>query len=135
METCCSIKFNNRRDLVIEEMKKEMGNLAKTEADIFPDSKIGNWMKLIWDLMEKPETSVASRIMNFISISMILLSTMGMCLNTISIVAGNKINQSQSSCCLHTVFKTQKCWDFFNNQPYTYILYTTWHSGNQPHTK
>ena len=88
METCCSIKFNNRRDLVIEEMKKEMGNLAKTEADIFPDSKIGNWMKLIWDLMEKPETSVASRIMNFISISMILLSTMGMCLNTISIVAG-----------------------------------------------
>ena len=101
METCCSIKFNNRRDLVIEEMKKEMGNLAKTEADIFPDSKIGNWMKLIWDLMEKPETSVASRIMNFISISMILLSTMGMCLNTISIVAGNKINQSQSSYCLH----------------------------------
>ena len=101
METCCSIKFNNRRDLVIEEMKKEMVNLAKTEADIFPDSKIGNWMKLLWDLMEKPETSIASRIMNFISISMILLSTMGMCLNTISIVAGNKINQSQSSCCLH----------------------------------
>ena len=90
METCCSIKFNNRRDLVIEEMKKEMGNLAKTEADIFPDSKVGNWMKLIWDLMEKPETSVASRIMNFISISMILLSTMGMCLNTISIVAGKQ---------------------------------------------
>ena len=94
MESCCSIKFNNRRDLVIEEMKKEMVNLAKTEADIFPNSKIGNWMKLIWDLMEKPETSIASRIMNFISISMILLSTMGMCLNTISIVAGNKINQS-----------------------------------------
>ena len=98
METCCSIKFNNRRDLVIEEMKKEMVNLAKTEADIFPNSKIGNWMKLIWDLMEKPETSIASRIMNFISISMILLSTMGMCLNTISIVAGNNTNQSQSSC-------------------------------------
>ena len=98
METCCSIKFNNRRDLVIEEMKKEMVNLAKTEADIFPDSKIGNWMKLIWDLMEKPETSIASRIMNFISISMILLSTMGMCLNTISIVAG-KINQRAVAVC------------------------------------
>ena len=88
MESCCQLKFNNRRDAVIQEMKKEMVNLHDTESDVFPDNKLGNWMKFIWDLMEKPETSIAARILNFISIAMIILSTVGMCLNTISIIAG-----------------------------------------------
>ena len=88
MEPCCQIKFNNRRDAVILEMKKEISlyKLVNTESEVFPDGKRG--MKIIWDLMEKPETSVAAKILNVISISMIILSTAGMCFNTIEIVAG-----------------------------------------------
>ena len=90
MEPCCQIKFNNRRDAVILEMKKEISlyKLVNTESEVFPDGKIGKIMKIIWDLMEKPETSVAAKILNVISISMIILSTAGMCFNTIEIVAG-----------------------------------------------
>ena len=94
MEPCCQVKFNNRRDAVILEMKKEINlyKLVNTESEVFPSGKIGKCMKIIWDLMEKPETSSAAKILNFISIAMIVLSTAGMCLNTIAIVAGTLTN-------------------------------------------
>lgn len=50
--------------------------------------QIGLCMKLIWDMMEKPETSLAARILNFISLSLIIMSTIGMCISTFPIFAG-----------------------------------------------
>ena len=48
----------------------------------------GYYMRFLWDLMEKSETSFAARIVSFISISFIIVSTIGMTLNTIPSVAG-----------------------------------------------
>ena len=62
--------------------------MKKEEPDIFPETQCGNYMRFLWDLMEKPETSFAARIVSFISISFIIISTIGMTLNTIPSVAG-----------------------------------------------
>ena len=88
LEACCQNKFNLRKEAIMEEMKKELLNIKKEEPDVFPDSQCGNYMRFIWDLMEKPETSSAARIVSFISISFIIISTIGMTLNTIKSVAG-----------------------------------------------
>ena len=44
-------------------------------------------MRFLWDLMEKSETSFAAQCVSFISLSFILVSTVGMCLNTIPAIA------------------------------------------------
>ena len=53
-------------------------------------------MRFIWDLMEKPETSLAARIVGYISISFIIVSTIGMTLNTIKAIAGVDENGNQT---------------------------------------
>ena len=49
-------------------------------------------MRFLWDLMEKSETSFAAQCVSFISLSFILVSTVGMCLNTIPAIAEKEDN-------------------------------------------
>ena len=49
-------------------------------------------MRFLWDLMEKSETSFAAQCVSFISLSFILVSTVGMCLNTIPAIADKDDN-------------------------------------------
>ena len=67
LETCCQNKFNLRKEYIEEEIKKELLNIKQEEPDIFPETKCGNYMRFIWDLMEKSETSFAARIVSFLS--------------------------------------------------------------------
>jgi len=69
-------------------MKKELLNIKKEEPDVFPETRCGGYMRFLWDLMEKSETSFAARVVSFISISFIIVSTIGMTLNTIPSIAG-----------------------------------------------
>lgn len=88
LESCCQNKFNLRKEAIMDEMKKELLSIKKEEPDVFPQTQCGNYMRFLWDLMEKPETSLAARIVSFISISFIIISTIGMTLNTIPSIAG-----------------------------------------------
>ena len=88
LETCCQGKFNIRKEAIMEEMKKELLNIKKEEPDVFPETRCGGYMRFLWDLMEKSETSFAARVVSFISISFIIVSTIGMTLNTIPSIAG-----------------------------------------------
>lgn len=87
LEMCCQNKFNLRKEAIMEEMKKELLNIKKEEADVFAETTCGRYMRFLWDLMEKPETSFAARVVSFISISFIIVSTIGMTLNTIPSIA------------------------------------------------
>ena len=89
LESCCQNKFNIRKEAIMDEMKKELLNIKKEEPDVFPDSRCGGYMRFLWDLMEKSETSFAARVVSFISISFIIVSTIGMTLNTIPSIAGD----------------------------------------------
>ena len=37
---------------------------------------------MLWNLMEKPHTSLPAKVISLISVSLVLLSTLAMCLNT-----------------------------------------------------
>ena len=87
MEGCCLNAFNLRLEAIMEEMKKELLDVKKDNPDIFPDNLCGRYMKFIWDLMEKPETSFAANCVSFLSLGFIIVSTIGMCLNTLESIA------------------------------------------------
>ena len=72
----------------MEEMKKQLLDEKKDEPDVYPDNFCGRYMRFIWELMEKSETSFAAKCVNFISLSFIIVSTVGMTLSTIPEIAG-----------------------------------------------
>jgi potassium voltage-gated channel Shab-related subfamily B protein 1 len=69
LELCCQNKYHQKKDHVLEEMKKE-ADLLKVEKE---EENIGqrccaNSRKKIWDLVEHPHTSKAARVWFFLYI-------------------------------------------------------------------
>lgn len=62
LDLCCQQRYHQRRDNVFEEMKKEQESLKEQEEELFGTSKIQRYQKFVWDLLEKPQTSVAARV-------------------------------------------------------------------------
>merc|ERR1719510_2042481 len=82
LESCCQNKFNTRKEHVVDEMKKEAANIKKEVEEDFGPGKFAKYQKCLWDLIEKPHTSTAAKIISVISISFVVVSTIGMTLNT-----------------------------------------------------
>ena len=84
LESCCHLKYHQKRDTVLEEMRKEEEAEMET---IVSDEKFGDFMpkfrKKIWNLMENPQTSRYARAIAFISIFFVILSSVTLTLNTI----------------------------------------------------
>ena len=56
-------KFNSRKEHVLEEMKKEIMHSKKDDEDEdWGDGKCVRHKKFLWDLMEKPHTSLAAKV-------------------------------------------------------------------------
>lgn len=62
LDSCCQQRYHQRRDNVFEEMKKEMESLKEHDEEMFGTSKLQRYQKFVWDLLEKPQTSVAARV-------------------------------------------------------------------------
>ncbi len=43
-------------------MKKEANYLKKDEPDVFAPNTCGRYQQFLWDLMEKPDTSIAAKV-------------------------------------------------------------------------
>ena len=82
LESCCQNKYNTRKEHVVEEMKKEANNIKKEVEEDFGDGKFVKYQRCLWDLIEKPHTSLAAKIISVISIAFVVVSTIGMTLNT-----------------------------------------------------
>ena len=84
LEICCIDKFNARREHIIGEVEKE--KLAqKVEVEVeedFGDGYFAQYQKALWDLFEKPQSSLPAKMISLLSIGLVLISTVGMCLNT-----------------------------------------------------
>ncbi|CAF0862249.1 unnamed protein product [Adineta ricciae] len=84
LELCCQNKYHQRKDHVLEEMKKEADLLkVEKEEEETGDRWCEHSRKKIWDLVEHPHTSKAARIIAFVSISFILLSSFTLTISTI----------------------------------------------------
>ena len=56
-----SEKYFTKRDGVVEEMEETSGKLKKDEEEDFGPGKFAKYQKLMWDLIEKPDTSLAAK--------------------------------------------------------------------------
>ncbi|VVC25946.1 Potassium channel, voltage dependent, Kv,Voltage-gated potassium channel,Potassium channel tetramerisation- [Cinara cedri] len=83
LESCCQHKYHQRKEHVHEEMRKEAESLRQRDEEEFGEGKCSHYQKILWDLLEKPTTSIAARVIAVISILFIIMSTVALTLNTI----------------------------------------------------
>lgn len=66
MEQCCLTKYNQRRDHMLEEMRKDKECLNPETIEVFGPGKMNKVKKYIWDLLEKPDSSKAAKVSDYL---------------------------------------------------------------------
>ena len=79
MESCCQHRYHLRKEHVYEEMRKEADSLieCRVEED-FGHGPCAKWRQRVWDLLEKPQTSMAAQVSG-IRLSVIMVTPCGNC--------------------------------------------------------
>jgi len=83
MEFCCSERFFSRADLVQEEMEETTAKLEKDDEEDFGTGKFAKYQKMMWDVIEKPDTSVAAKWISVVSTTFVAISIVGMTISTL----------------------------------------------------
>ena len=93
IEICCFDKFNARRDHILSELQKEKHTQSEAEVEEdFGDGYFAYYQKALWDLFEKPQSSLPAKLISLLSIILVLVSTLGMCLNTLPWLQAQDVN-------------------------------------------
>jgi len=83
LEACCEGKYSIKKEYVVNEGKKNSKvNKVQEVYEDFGDGCCAAYQRCLWNLMEKPNSSFLAKCISLFSISLVLVSTVGMCLNT-----------------------------------------------------
>ncbi|XP_037835289.1 uncharacterized protein kcnv2a isoform X3 [Kryptolebias marmoratus] len=86
-QRCCRISFEERQDELNEQLKVQKELLAELELEeneaVFDHMSLGPTRRRIWNLMEKPFTSITAKLMAVASSMFVLVSLVAMTLNTV----------------------------------------------------
>ena len=64
----------------MEKAKKHAPDVELEED--FGEGYFAQYQAALWDLFEKPQSSLAAKVVSIVSVSSVLISTVGMCFNT-----------------------------------------------------
>ena len=93
LEICCIDKFNTRKEHILAEVAKETQTMGEEEVEEdFGDGYFAAYQKCLWDLFEKPQSSLPAKILSLVSITLVLISLVAMCLNTFTWLQAQGIN-------------------------------------------
>lgn len=62
LESCCQHRYHQRKEHVYEEIRKEAESIRQRDEDDFGGGRFSIWRQKVWDLLEKPTTSMAARV-------------------------------------------------------------------------
>ena len=95
LENCCQNKFLTRKEHIEDEMQKDASLLKKEADEYWGEGCCARSQQFLWDLFEKPESSLAAKVISWVSVLFVIISTVAMVLNTVPELAGPRDTSGQ----------------------------------------